>query len=346
MPINQMNIQFINATEWQEFSWFSSGGTRAKKLLQSPDGKLFFFKCSERKPAQTGKQAKYYKYEFWNEIIVYHIGRSLGLEVLEYSPAAYENEMGCLSPMMIITDEEQLIEVGRLMTSINPNFLPESHDARKEYTFQLLTETLDHFELNEYLPFFFRTLIFDALIGNTDRHQENWAFIGKTTPEQWINKLLNRLPQMVKDRFYKSDRIYKLTHAQIFTTAPIYDNGSSLARELTNERIDLLLANEDELKQYLTKGRSELHWSGKKLTHYALINELLASSYMEPVRDASGFLKAWSGEMVEEILNKVDANVPNKWHAFRIPQNRKKLILKILNLRLNILNQLIDNGIR
>lgn len=71
----QIDIQFIDATDWQELFWYNSGGTRAKKILQDPSGKEYFFKCSERKPARDGKPEKYYKYEFWNEIIAYQWGR-------------------------------------------------------------------------------------------------------------------------------------------------------------------------------------------------------------------------------------------------------------------------------
>ncbi|MCU0374959.1 MAG: hypothetical protein MUF24_06590, partial [Chitinophagaceae bacterium] len=100
---------------------------------------------------------------------------------MEYQPALYNGDMGCISPLMIKPWEEELLEIGRYMTAINENFLPENQKSRKEYTFQLLTETLDFFNLSDYLPNVLETLIFDAIIGNTDRHQENWAFIGKTT---------------------------------------------------------------------------------------------------------------------------------------------------------------------
>ncbi|MCH5716105.1 hypothetical protein [Niabella hibiscisoli] len=109
-----------------------------------------------KKPSKDGKPEKHYKYEFWNEVIAYQLGKYLGLDMLRYDVAVFDGEIGCISPKMTVTDEEQLIEIGRFMTAINSDFLPENYKTRTEYTFQLLTETLDYFSLSQYLPFFFR----------------------------------------------------------------------------------------------------------------------------------------------------------------------------------------------
>jgi hypothetical protein len=175
------NVIFHDAAEWSELFWLNSGGTRAKRVLQSPDGAEWYFKRSEKKEAKDGKPEKYYMYEFWNEIIACQVGSMMGLNVLRYDVAVHNNEIGCISPLMIKKDEEQLLEVGRYMTALNPDFLPEDTTTRTEYTFELLEDTLNEFKLSKYWTFFLSTILFDAIIGNTDRHQENWAFIGKSS---------------------------------------------------------------------------------------------------------------------------------------------------------------------
>ena len=75
--------------------------------MQDFDGNEYYFKCSEKKPAKDAQLEKYYKYEFWNEIIAYQLGKSLGLDMLRYDVAIFNGEIGCISPKMIITDEEQ-----------------------------------------------------------------------------------------------------------------------------------------------------------------------------------------------------------------------------------------------
>lgn len=75
------DVKFIDAYEWTEQFWLNSGGTRAKKVLQDNEGQEWFFKCSEKKEAKDGKPEKYYRYEFWSEIIAYQLGHAWGLDI-------------------------------------------------------------------------------------------------------------------------------------------------------------------------------------------------------------------------------------------------------------------------
>lgn len=53
---------------WNSQPWYNTGGTRAKKYVQSRDGKYYFFKRSQLKPGKD------YKFEFWSEIIACQVG--------------------------------------------------------------------------------------------------------------------------------------------------------------------------------------------------------------------------------------------------------------------------------
>jgi hypothetical protein len=74
--------------EWNEQPWFSTGGTRAKKYLQSPDSKFYYFKRSQLKPGKD------YRFEFWSEIIAYELGTQLGFNMLRYIIAGYFKFVG------------------------------------------------------------------------------------------------------------------------------------------------------------------------------------------------------------------------------------------------------------
>lgn len=355
------DVIFYDASGWTELSWYNSGGTRAKRVLLSPDGAEWYFKCSEKKLAKDEKPEKYYKYEFWSEVIASQLGLLLGLDVLRYDVAVHNGEIGCISPLMIKRDEEQLLEVGRYMTALNEDFLPENRKTRNEYSFELLERTLGSFNLTEYWPQFFATIIFDAIIGNTDRHQENWAFIGKASA---MGKALHEMEVRLKgedvkkrgwlyrntiQRLFDSDKNelntkgqqIKLFYTNIIKMAPIYDSGSSLGRELNDERVSLLLANEPMLLQYVNKGQVEIHWQKKKITHLELIHNLLSSSYLEEMRNAAGFLNRWEDDQVDKIINNIDRALPANWHSYRIPESRKNLMLKLLTLRSQKMKELI-----
>lgn len=71
-----IDIKFIDSSNWQELTWYNSGGTRAKKILQDPNGDEYYFKRSEKKLAKNGKPEKHYKYEFWNEVIAYQLANN------------------------------------------------------------------------------------------------------------------------------------------------------------------------------------------------------------------------------------------------------------------------------
>lgn len=347
-------VKFIDASSWQEMSWFSSGGTRAKKILLDDEGDQHYFKCSEQKPARDNKPAKHYKFEFWNEVIAYQLGVRLGLNMLRYDVAVYETEIGCLSPKMTKSDTEELLELGRFMTAINPDFLPENNQARKEYTFQLLHETLFSFRLEKYWSFVLETLLFDAMIGNTDRHQENWAFIGRSglvanslqafeaeikesgftnVIPRFFRGLYNWIFDSKKNELNQLGKRILLSSKNIRSAAPIYDSGSSLARELTDQRVEELLADPRKFEKYYQQGKSELHWDGQKCTHLELIQRILASERSSDLKKAASFLSKWHPSIIEKILENIDKNLPTQWEEYRIPESRKKLMVKLVTSR-------------
>jgi hypothetical protein len=286
--------------------------------------------------------------------------------MLRYDVGIFKDEIGCISPKMTVTDEEQLLDIGRFMTALNPVFLPENNATRTEYTFQLLEQTLEHFKISKYWEFIFQTILFDSIISNTDRHQENWAFIGQNTimssslldldnelkdknheKTNWFFKWLHRnLFSAKKNKLHKETKQIILETINISKTAPIFDSGSSLARELTDEKIDLLLSNQSELNKYIENGKAELHWNGKKITHFGLIQELLNSSHRDEVLKAADFLKKWHNDLIIKILENAEKQIPEKWKSYSIPHNRKALIIKLITLRWEKLNKLINDRLQ
>ncbi len=93
-----------------------------------------------------------------------------------------------------------------------------------------------------------RYLVLDALIGNTDRHHENWGILRWRDGDRWRGFV-----------------------------APSFDHASSLGRELLDERRDLLLT-EDRVGGYVEKGRGGIYW---------LESDTRAPSPLELVRRAA-----------------------------------------------------------
>ncbi|SFS98233.1 HipA domain-containing protein [Sphingobacterium wenxiniae] len=343
-----MDIQFIDTTQWQETFWLHSGGTREKRILLDSEDNLWYFKRSENKPGRNGNPDKYYKDEFWSEIIAYQIGYTLGLNILRYDVALSNGQIGCISPSMIDINKEQLVEVGRYMITYNPDFSPENNVTRNEYTYDLLSRTLDHFQLAHYKKAFLQTLIFDALIGNSDRHQENWAFISDSfNPDEDIDiqPMLTRIKKEKKFRYNDTliNKEFELRRQKIRDIAPIYDSGSSLGRELTEERVKKMLLDKQMLAAYITRGTSELHWNTKqKVSHITLVRLLKETEPKDLFEIASHFLKKWDENKIYNLITTLDQVLPDEHSFYKISPERKELIFKLLTLRFeritNILN--------
>ena len=363
MKNNYIKIDFIDADakEWQALDYLSSGGTRAKRVLQNIKGKQFFFKESDKREARNNMPAKYYKYEFFNEIIAYNLGKQLGLDMLKYDIGVFDGKIGCISPRMNNLDNnEELVEFGKYMIALNPSFDPNTNSARKEYSFQLLINAFEHFGQEKYINYIFQVLLFDAIIGNVDRHQENWAFITKPST---LNATKKPVKEMIKDEskpkiitkflnwLYKTEdpKVMEARHealhlyvSKTLNTAPIYDSGSSLARELTEEKVNELYNNEEALKKYINKGQAELHWNNEKKTHFDLVEEILKTDWKNNLKHAALFLDKFEETFVEKIINQINKKIPKNWVEYKIPETRKKLISKIVSLRVQELKSRIS----
>jgi hypothetical protein len=333
-------LRFYHITnEWQELPWFSTGGTRAKRFMQSADGKYYYFKRSQFKSPSLTKPGKDFKYEFWSEIIAHEIGKALGFNVLEYAIAFDDKNMGCISESMINSEKEHLVQGIQFLQAYNPEYEPENKAHRSLYTFEAIENALKQFQLQGFMQDILEMIVFDALIGNGDRHQENWGFI---VDYDAVSKALERLTPFAspEGEIITLDNIH---HKEPIRFAPIYDNGSSLGRELVDTRVNELLNSSKSLTSYVNKGVAEIHWRGKKLSHFELIKNLSKAQYKNIVNNVIGrIVSKFDEALIEEMVNRIDIWVPEFLRAHKIPYPRKRLIFQIIKARFAILKDLIN----
>jgi hypothetical protein len=349
----------FDITNWNELPWLNTGGTRNKKIYLNPeDNELYYFKQSLK------KEKKDYKYEFWSEVIAYEIGLLCGFDVLPYQIAVRGSEVGCISKSMINSAKEELVEGGRYIQAFDSTFNPDDRKLRHQYNFGLIAATLQYFQLSDSFKHLVEVIVFDALIGNSDRHQENWAFItehsalSKSLSEmerdlergnfemsyKWLKKVIDSIylvkgTRKVKPE-YKRIKLLMPSHTRF---APIYDNGCSFGRELSEERVRELLTNTPSLEKYLEKGESEIHWETKKVSHFVLLKYLLKEE--DIAKHVESTIKRVSAlfdeSKVRELINKVDVQLPEACEYIKIPEERKQLICKLVISRFNSLKALV-----
>lgn len=344
--------QLFIIDEWSEQLWWNTGGTRDKKIYLNPeDGLLYYFKQSYHKGQMN------YKYEFWSEIIAYEIGSSLGFDVLPYHIAKRGDLFGCISKSMI-NPQEQLTEGGKYLQAFNPLFRPEISQERSRYDFQLIVESMEWFGLEKYISNLIEVIVFDALIGNSDRHQENWAVITRPVElprtikqidkdgfgESLVGRLAKKLfgKESNRDDGFESLRLY-LDRDTSF--APIYDSGCCFAREISEERVRQILSNSDQLRAYVDRGKAEIHWNREKVSHFQIVENLSDSIKFKKftLPTLKKIVDNFESENIKEHIFQIDQIMESSGLGRHLPTERKELIWELLALRYQRLRDIYLN---
>lgn len=354
--MNDFEATYTEITNWQKNVHYSTGGTRSKYIALNPENfQEYFFKGSKETPFGEIR----YPTEFWSEIVASKIGQFLGFEMLDYNIAFDKNhkqQIGCLSKSMILHSENKLTEGISYLTGFNSKYNPEKD--KKNYTFQFIQDALIDFKLEEYVQNIIEIIIFDAIIGNSDRHQENWGVVvfyretqietdndnidKKSKTSRRISNLLNKISiEILKIKIEEKVEFRKAdleTESKLISHkfSPIYDSGCCLGREFDDLKVEKIINDNQMLESYVNKGESEIHWNefDKKLKHFDLVN-LLLERYSEISKSYISRIKEkFDLEKIREIINNIDSNLPHELNNFKLSDSRKKLMYKLITLRI------------
>ena len=169
--------------------------------------------------------------------------------MLKYDIAIDGNIMGCISESMI-NNSQELIEDVKYLQAFLVDYDPLNKEHPYLYTFDNIFQALASAKHALFINEIIKIIVFDALIGNGDRHQENWAII---TEQKSISDLQiqldsnfntitysERLILSLMKEAYKNEGMtdenlneqLKSIYSPAYSSALIYDSGSSLGREL------------------------------------------------------------------------------------------------------------------
>jgi hypothetical protein len=356
---------YTDVTDWTHIVYQNTTGSRSKKIITHPENDdEYFFKGSKELPDGEIR----YPTEFWSEIVSSKVGQYLKFNILDYNIAYNEEgvqKIGCLSKSMVLNSENKLTEGKVYLTGYKSSYNPEKD--KKDYTFQFIRKTLSSFNYEGYIKNLIEIIVFDALIGNSDRHQENWGIItnfnqtiqdfdkkiNKNTDKwykNWGLKFLRNLTIIQAKKFNgniftiskKTDLIIESDLMRNYFS-PIYDSGCCLGREFDIDRIKKILNDKQMQDKYIRKGVSEIHWEGndKKLNHFELI-KLLQLEYPEEIKLLINKINNhFKPEDIEVIIKNIDINLPKELKNHKLPIERKELMVKLINLRFNKLLELI-----
>jgi hypothetical protein len=170
-------------------AWRAGGeeqlGTKPKQWLRDPADRLWLWKAATWNLSPLGE---YRKGDDWAERVVTEIARSLDIPVATTELAERDGVFGTVSLSVLDPESERLVHGNELLAEIDV-IGSDPHD-RTGYTLEAVRRSLDGVAGSTAGSTAFVSiagyLIVDAVVGNTDRHQENWAVIESSTGERQL----------------------------------------------------------------------------------------------------------------------------------------------------------------
>jgi len=227
--------------------------------------------------------------EHVSEKLAYEIAQLVGIEAAETEFATYKGRLGTVSKNFVEVDKgENLIEMLDLIQKMQPGYDPELMKdtwTGREYSLELVIDVIRATK-EALITYVMQYLIFDALIGNSDRHHGNWGII------------------------YSAFRETRM--------APSYDHSASLGSKIREEDIENILNDRRRFMANVeTKAKSLLVFSGKrKVTQKELLIHIRDNfADGELVRTILGMTSKIDRTNVNAIIDRV---------PFEILSRRKK----------------------
>jgi hypothetical protein len=246
----------LDVSNWEKDSEKQISGTRKKFWLKEPkSSQLYMFKIPRE---NTG--------EAWAEKVTAELGKLFGLSMMDVQLAIRQNVIGTVAKNFTVPTEE-FFEGGDLITTIVEDFDRYKLD---NYTLENIYRALSVFDLDDQ---FMMIPIFDALIGNQDRHCDNWGVI--------------------------------VSKSESYRLAPIYDNGASLGFQLEEERIKLMFKDKNMFEAYNKRSYSLIGIGDKKKPKYSELIPVIKNQYPSCIKNFANFLSGLNHNMIIRILNTI-----------------------------------------
>lgn len=305
----------FDVSDWQKDQNFGvfPAGARAKDALLSPSMVDAELKPNWRYLLKRSQMR--YPDQFWGEIIAYRIGALLRFDTPP-TFVAYDRRTGVVGALVewFYDDKyEHFASAGDFLQVINPDFdrrLGEAHNLQDIVRLMRTLSSKTTFRGVDWVNWWARALVFDALIGNTDRHQENWGFIYHP-------------------------------HYGRLRLAPLFDNGTSLGQDRFPELVQGWTP--EQLDAYIAKGRSHVRWmhGAERVGLFEILRKFLAQqrAHVDMVSLIQA-LPASSDGLTACLADLVDLTPPLPFR--HLTQGRIEWIKRNLVRRLEILKELLN----
>lgn len=255
--------------------------------------------------------------ENWSEKACAEICKYIGLPCAEYDFAFIGEERGVITETFI-PDGAFMFTASAMLARIVTGYDANKRFTQVQYTINRAINVLkperikppigSGEEIIRLTPYeiFIGYLVFDALVGNTDRHHENWGIVAVNSGSS---------PE--------------------FYLAPTFDHASSLGRNELPEKRQLRLETTDQratVEAYAAKARTALYSAGatKPLTTREMIAEL--------VRSHPDITRYWAHIMVQVPLD-VFTGIFDRMSPDWVDTSAREFALRMLQANQNMLSE-------
>ena len=187
--------------------------------------------------------------------------------------------------------------------------------SNSKYSIQMIQNSLNGIlEIDE----FYKIVIFDILIGKSDRHHSNWAILARG--------IVYKTPEDMFDVFFN------------YSMSPLYDNGSSLCAYEDNNNLEIFFKDKMKFEALVnTKSKSAIGWEDERpIRHFELLKKIKDNAYDGTIQYVEKIKTNINEEKIDKILSEFNNNIISidmkKLLKMYILERRKR-ILRIYDLK-------------
>ncbi len=204
--------------------------------------------------AKTGH--KWYPIESVTEHMLNRLGEVFGINMAKSRLGVINGQLRFMSRYFLDTDKESLIHgaeifAGYLEDLVFVESVEQANLSRDFFTLQFVEKAVEKAfpkEKDQIMKDLIRLLLFDAMVGNNDRHFYNWAVIKPL------------------DRGKKA------------CLSPVYDTARGLFWNVSDEQLTMRINQRDVqryIKKYCENSRPKLGWTGiHNINHFRMVKEI------------------------------------------------------------------------
>jgi hypothetical protein len=304
--VDNINVvtDIVDITSWQKDDTYGGVhpfGSRDKGSVFSPVNPDYnFIKADHRYLFKESRDK--FPWQFWIEVIAFNVGKLMNV-VVPPAYVGYDSNTSTYAALIewFYNERKQVhFHGGDIVINLIPDY--DRHRGSQHNWLTIFNwEQID--KKQELIKHWAKIFIFDAFIGNTDRHQDNWGIIGSKVSE---------------------------TEYSIEEFSPAFDNGTSLGYEILERKFSKY--DGDKLNEYIMGGKHHMKWSlddNIRLNHIEMIQKFILE-YPEARTIMYDCLNFDLNDVWEilRILSEIDIPVP-------LSKERINLIFRLFEKRYN-----------